>query len=112
MFGHEKGAFTGAASRRIGRFELAHKGTLFLDEVGEIDPGVQVKLLRVLQDGEFERVGGTETIKVDVRIVAATNRDLRQAIAQGTSVKIFIIGSMCFLFMFLHLKTAQMIFLH
>ncbi len=84
LFGHEKGAFTGAASRRIGRFELAHKGTLFLDEVGEIDPGVQVKLLRVLQDGEFERVGGTETIKVDVRIVAATNRDLRQAIAQGT----------------------------
>ncbi len=84
LFGHEKGAFTGAASRRIGRFECAHKGTLFLDEVGEIDPGVQVKLLRVLQDGEFERVGGTETVKVDVRIVAATNRDLRQAIAQGT----------------------------
>lgn len=84
LFGHEKGAFTGATSRREGRFERAHKGTLFLDEVGEIDPGVQVKLLRVLQNGEFERVGGTETIKVDVRIVAATNRDLRQAIAQGT----------------------------
>ncbi|HOV33545.1 MAG TPA: sigma-54 dependent transcriptional regulator [Candidatus Hydrogenedens sp.] len=84
LFGHEKGAFTGASSRRIGRFEHAHKGTLFLDEVGEISPSVQVKLLRVLQDGEFERVGGTETIKVDVRIVAATNRDLRQAITQGT----------------------------
>jgi len=84
LFGHEKGAFTGATSRREGRFERAHKGTLFLDEVGEIDPSVQVKLLRVLQDGEFERVGGTETIKVDVRIVAATNRDLRQAIVQGT----------------------------
>lgn len=84
LFGHEKGAFTGAIVRKEGRFERAHKGTLFLDEVGEIDPSVQVKLLRVLQDGEFERVGGTETINVDVRIVAATNRDLRQAIAQGT----------------------------
>ncbi|MCX8063732.1 MAG: sigma-54 dependent transcriptional regulator [Candidatus Hydrogenedentes bacterium] len=84
LFGHEKGAFTGATSRRIGRFEKAHKGTLFLDEVGEIDPSVQVKLLRVLETGEFERVGGTETIKVDVRIVAATNKDLRQAISKGT----------------------------
>lgn len=83
LFGHEKGAFTGATSRRIGRFEKAHKGTLFLDEVGEIDPSVQVKLLRVLETGEFERVGGTETVKVDVRIVAATNKDLRQAIAKG-----------------------------
>lgn len=83
LFGHEKGAFTGATSRRIGRFEKAHKGTLFLDEVGEIDPSVQVKLLRVLETGEFERVGGIDTIKVDVRIVAATNKDLRQAIAQG-----------------------------
>ncbi len=83
LFGHEKGAFTGAAARRIGRFERAHTGTLFLDEVGEIDPAIQTKLLRVLQQGEFERVGGSETLRVDVRIVAATNRDLREAIAQG-----------------------------
>ena len=84
LFGHEKGAFTGAAARRIGRFERAHTGTLFLDEVGEIDPAIQTKLLRVLQQGEFERVGGSETIRVDVRIVAATNRDLREAIAHGS----------------------------
>lgn len=83
LFGHEKGAFTGAMGRRAGRFERAHGGTLFLDEVGEIDPNIQTKLLRVLQEGEFERVGGTESVKVDVRIVAATNRDLREAIAQG-----------------------------
>ncbi len=83
LFGHEKGAFTGAATRRIGRFERAHTGTLFLDEVGEIDTGTQTKLLRVLQEGEFERVGGTEPIHVDVRILAATNRDLRDAIAKG-----------------------------
>jgi DNA-binding NtrC family response regulator len=83
LFGHEKGAFTGAVSRRIGRFEQAHTGTLFLDEVGEIDPGIQVKLLRVLQEGEFERVGGMEKVKVDVRIVAATNKDLREAIRRG-----------------------------
>jgi DNA-binding NtrC family response regulator len=83
LFGHEKGAFTGASERRVGRFEKAHKGTLFLDEVGEIDPNIQTKLLRVVQEGEIERVGGSETIAVDVRIVAATNRDLREAIAQG-----------------------------
>jgi len=83
LFGHEKGAFTGATERRIGRFERAHTGTLFLDEVGEIDAGIQTKLLRVLQQGEFERVGGMQTIKVDVRIVAATNRDLTEAIQQG-----------------------------
>jgi len=83
LFGHEKGAFTGASERRLGRFERAHTGTLFLDEIGEIDPGIQAKLLRVLQDGEFERVGGTQTIKVDVRILAATNRDLVEAINQG-----------------------------
>ena len=83
LFGHEKGAFTGANARRLGRFERAHTGTLFLDEVGEIDGGIQTKLLRVLQEGEFERVGGTAPIKVDVRIVAATNRDLPEAIAQG-----------------------------
>ncbi|MBI5094149.1 MAG: sigma-54-dependent Fis family transcriptional regulator [Candidatus Hydrogenedentes bacterium] len=83
LFGHEKGSFTGAVGRRVGRFEQAHTGTLFLDEVGEIDPGIQTKLLRVLQEAEFERVGGVETIKVDVRIVAATNRDLREAIQTG-----------------------------
>ncbi len=83
LFGHEKGAFTGASDRRIGRFEKAHTGTLFLDEVGEIDPRIQTKLLRVLQEGEIERVGGAEVIKVDVRIVAATNRDLREAIEAG-----------------------------
>jgi DNA-binding NtrC family response regulator len=83
LFGHEKGAFTGADSQFIGRFERAHGGTLFLDEVGEIDPGIQTKLLRVLQEGEFERVGGAKPISVDVRIVAATNRDLRNAIRVG-----------------------------
>ena len=83
LFGHEKGSFTGASERRIGRFEKAHTGTLFLDEVGEIDTAIQTKLLRVLQAGEFERVGGAETIRVDVRIVAATNRDLSEAIRQG-----------------------------
>ncbi|HOZ48417.1 MAG TPA: sigma-54 dependent transcriptional regulator, partial [Candidatus Hydrogenedentes bacterium] len=84
LFGHEKGAFTGATARRIGRFEQADTGTLFLDEVGDIDVGIQTKLLRVLQQGEFERVGGMETVRVNVRIVAATNRDLNQAIQNGT----------------------------
>jgi DNA-binding NtrC family response regulator len=76
LFGHEKGAFTGAAGRKRGRFELAHTGTIFLDEIGEISPAVQIKLLRVLQDRAFERVGGEERVQVDVRIIAATNRDL------------------------------------
>ena len=76
LFGHEKGAFTGALARRLGRFELAHGGTLFLDEIGELAPDAQAKLLRVVQDQRFERVGGTETIAVDVRLIAATNRDL------------------------------------
>ncbi|MGD0431431.1 MAG: nif-specific transcriptional activator NifA [Acetobacteraceae bacterium] len=84
LFGHEKGAFTGAIAQRKGRFELADKGTLFLDEIGEISPAFQAKLLRVLQEGEFERVGGTRTLKVDVRLVAATNRDLEDAVAKGT----------------------------
>jgi len=84
LFGHEKGAFTGAASRRIGRFEGADTGTLFLDEIGDIPPSVQVKLLRVLQEKEFERLGGNETIKVDVRLVAATNRDLEKAMKNGS----------------------------
>lgn len=83
LFGHEKGAFTGAIQRRIGRFELAHNGTLFLDEVSELPLDAQVKLLRVLQEGEFERVGGTQTIKVNVRIIAASNKDLKQAVDHG-----------------------------
>jgi len=84
LFGHEKGAFTGATERRVGRFELAHKGTIFLDEIGEVPAEVQVKLLRVLQEREFERVGGRETIRVDVRVIAATNRDLLAAIEKGS----------------------------
>ena len=83
LFGHEKGAFTGAVSQKKGRFELADGGTIFLDEIGEIDSATQVKILRVLQEREFERVGGTETIKVDVRIVAATNRDLLEEVKKG-----------------------------
>ena len=83
LFGHEKNAFTGAATEKKGRFELAHGGTLFLDEIGDIAPAVQIKLLRVLQQREFERVGGTKTIKVDVRLVAATNADLEQLIKEG-----------------------------
>ena len=83
LFGHEKGAFTGANALKKGRFELADGGTLFLDEIGEISPAFQSKLLRVLQEGEFERVGGAKTIKVDTRIVAATNRDLEDAVARG-----------------------------
>jgi DNA-binding NtrC family response regulator len=83
LFGHERGAFTGAVARKRGRFELAHRGTIFLDEIGEISPSVQIKLLRVLQDRSFERVGGEETIEVDVRVIAATNRDLKEAIGKG-----------------------------
>jgi two-component system response regulator AtoC len=83
LFGHEKGAFTGAVARRLGRFELADGGTLFLDEVGDLPQDVQVKLLRVLQEREFERVGGAETIKIDVRVVSATHRDLEKLIAAG-----------------------------
>ncbi len=83
LFGHEKGAFTGALRQRRGRFELAHQGTLFLDEIGEISPVVQIKLLRVLQERQFERVGGNETIEVDVRLVCATQKDLRKEVEQG-----------------------------
>ncbi|HTG72806.1 MAG TPA: sigma-54 dependent transcriptional regulator, partial [Terriglobia bacterium] len=82
LFGHEKGAFTGANARKEGRFELAHGGSLFLDEVGEISPAVQVKLLRVLQDQKFERLGGTRTIDADVRILAATNKDLQKEVEE------------------------------
>jgi DNA-binding NtrC family response regulator len=84
LFGYEKGAFTGASTSKPGKFELADKGTLFLDEIGDIPLTIQVKLLRVLQEREFERLGGTRTIKVDVRLIAATNRDLRNALEQGT----------------------------
>lgn len=83
LFGHEKGAFTGATAQRKGRFELAHSGTLFLDEVGELTPAAQAKLLRVLQEQEFERVGGSRPIKVDVRVIAATNRDLEAMVKRG-----------------------------
>ena len=83
LFGYEKGAFTGATQRRLGRFELADGGTIFLDEVGEVPPDIQVALLRVLQEREFERVGGTQSIKVNVRVIAATNRDLKAAVAKG-----------------------------
>jgi DNA-binding NtrC family response regulator len=83
LFGYEKGAFTGAVGSKPGKFELADKGTLFLDEIGDVPPATQVKLLRVLQEREFERLGGTRTVKVDVRLVAATNRDLRAALEQG-----------------------------
>jgi Nif-specific regulatory protein len=83
LFGHEKGAFTGATSQRKGRFELAHHGTLFLDEIGELSPQIQAKLLRVLQERELERVGGTATIKVDVRLIAATNRNLEEEVKVG-----------------------------
>jgi DNA-binding NtrC family response regulator len=84
LFGHERGAFTGARDRRKGRFELAHEGTLFLDEVGDMSSETQAKLLRVLQEQEFERVGGTETVRVDVRLITATNRELEDLVAEGT----------------------------
>jgi formate hydrogenlyase transcriptional activator len=84
LFGHEKGSFTGALQRRLGRFELAEGGTIFLDEVGELPMESQIALLRVLQEHEFERVGGTRSIQTNVRVVAATNRNLQEAIAAGT----------------------------
>ena len=84
LFGHEKGAFTGAMQRRLGRFELANGGTIFLDEIGEVPLDTQVALLRVLQEREFERVGGTQPVKIDVRVIAATNRDLEAAVENGT----------------------------
>ncbi|GIV15045.1 MAG: acetoacetate metabolism regulatory protein AtoC [Armatimonadota bacterium] len=83
LFGHEKNAFTGATAQKPGRFELAHKGTLFLDEIAEVTPAIQVKLLRVLQEHEFERLGGTKTIKVDVRLIAATNKDLEEMVRKN-----------------------------
>jgi transcriptional regulator with PAS, ATPase and Fis domain len=83
LFGHERGAFTGAVERRAGRFELADGGTLFLDEVGELEPPMQVKLLRVLEERAFERVGGAKTLHMDVRLVAATNKDLKKLVSEG-----------------------------
>jgi two-component system response regulator AtoC len=84
LFGHERGAFTGAVGRKLGKFELAHRGTVLLDEIGELSPATQAKLLRFLQEKEFERVGGTETIRVDVRVLAATNRNLQRMVEEGT----------------------------
>ncbi len=93
LFGHEKGAFTGATQQRLGRFELANGGTIFLDEVGELPAETQIALLRVLQEHEFERVGGTRRIRTDVRVIAATNRDLQAAISElGPFVVICFIG--------------------
>src|SRR6201993_83984 len=83
LFGHEKGAFTGAVSKKVGRMELADKGTLFMDEVGDIPLDLQPKLLRVLQDHEFERLGSNRTVRVDLRLIAATNRDLSQRVEEG-----------------------------
>ncbi len=83
LFGHEKGSFTNAIKRKLGRFELADGGTLFLDEIGDIGPAIQLKLLRVLQEREIERVGGEETVKVDVRVVSATNKDLKKLVEEG-----------------------------
>jgi two-component system response regulator HydG len=83
LFGHEKGAFTGAVKRKLGRFELADGGTLFLDEIGDVTPAMQLKLLRALQEKEFERVGGEQTLKVDVRVLSATNKDLKAEVAAG-----------------------------
>ena len=84
LFGYEKGAFTGATARKKGRFELADGGTVFLDEIGDLNPSTQIKLLRVLQEREFERLGGTQPVKVDVRLIAATNADVEGAMAAGT----------------------------
>ena len=95
LFGHEKGAFTGAIAQKIGRFELADKGTLFLDEVGDIPPALQPKLLRVLQEQEFERLGSTRTHQVDVRLVAATNRDLTEMVKAGRISQRPLLSSEC-----------------
>jgi formate hydrogenlyase transcriptional activator len=95
LFGHEKGAFTGAIAQKIGRFELADKGTLFLDEVGDIPPALQPKLLRVSQEQEFERLGSTRTHRVDVRLVAATDRDLTEMVNRGRISQRPLLSSEC-----------------
>jgi len=96
LFGHERGAFTGAQNRRIGRFEQADGGSLFLDEIGDMPAELQTRLLRVLADGEFYRVGGHTPIKVDVRIIAATHQNLEMLVKKGAFAKTFIIDSMSF----------------
>jgi transcriptional regulator with GAF, ATPase, and Fis domain len=88
LFGHERGAFTGATQRRLGRFEQADGGTLFLDEIGDISPAVQVKLLRLLQEGEFQRVGGNQTLRADVRVISATHQDLESRVKEAFSGRI------------------------
>jgi len=100
LFGHEKGAFTGAIARKIGKFEIASKGTLFLDEISNLSFDMQAKLLRVLQEKEFERIGGNEIIKVETRIVAASNRDIREMVKQGTFREDLYYGLMLCLFIF------------
>ena len=97
LFGHEKGSFTGAFAQKLGRFELAHKGTLFLDEIGEIPLELQSKLLRAIQEQELERLGGNRTIRVDIRLVVATNRNLKEMVDQASFAAICIIGCTCFL---------------
>jgi transcriptional regulator with GAF, ATPase, and Fis domain len=95
LFGHEKGAFTGASGSKRGKFELAGKGTIFLDEIGEIPIELQSKLLRFIQEKEFERLGGERKIKSDARVIAATNKDLREMVTQGTFIeKEYIIGTL------------------
>ena len=96
LFGHEKGAFTGAVARKPGKFELAHKGTLFLDEIGDLPLALQAKILRALEERRFERVGGTQSLHVDVRIVAATNKALGRASPRSSSGRIFISVCRCF----------------
>ena len=95
LFGHEKGSFTGAIARRTGRFEDSHESTLFLDEIGDLPPSVQVKLLRVLQDGTFSRVGSNEVQKTDVRIVTATNKNLAQEVSEGSIPRGSLLPSEC-----------------
>ena len=95
LFGHEKGAFTGAVKQKKGRFELADKGTLFLDEIGDVSTAMQVKLLRVLQEYEFERVGGEVTLKTDVRIIAASNKDIQKLVNGGKIQRRFVLQVKC-----------------